>query len=81
MKALKPEPTHPEHFVAMPDHTYLTSKQTAAYLNITTQTLTNWRHKRKGPTYEGQGRFIRYRLGALKEFMSARAKEVKLPPE
>jgi hypothetical protein len=41
----------------------------AKVLDISVQTLRNWRHMRKGPTYLKIGRSVRYRLDDLNTFM------------
>jgi hypothetical protein len=41
----------------------------AKLLDIGVQTLRNWRHMRKGPTYLKIGRSVRYRLDDLNKFM------------
>jgi hypothetical protein len=53
----------------LPDGTYVTGRYAAAYLDTTEPVLGNWRSQRRGPEYVGNGRFIRYRISALKAFM------------
>ena len=48
---------------------YLTARHAAAFLNCPEQTLANWRQQKRGPKFNRIDRFIRYRLGDLKDFM------------
>lgn len=47
----------------------INEKVAAAHLGISVQTLRNWRHLRKGPTYCKIGRAVRYRTSDLEEFV------------
>jgi Helix-turn-helix domain len=58
-----------EEIVSAADHAYLKARHAAAFLNTTEQTLANWRQKKRGPKFNRIDRFIRYRLGDLKDFM------------
>jgi hypothetical protein len=53
--------------------TNLSEKEAADYIGLKSrQTLSNWRHQRKGPAYCRIGRRIIYRLEDLKFYMSLR---------
>jgi len=43
-------------------------KEAAKILNLSVQTLRNWRHLKKGPAYLKLGRSVRYRPEDLYEF-------------
>lgn len=48
----------------------LNTKQAAERLNVEVQTLCNWRHQRRGPSYVKMGRFIMYEDCSLDRFIS-----------
>ena len=48
---------------------YLNDEQAADFLNLSKQTLRNWRCKCRGPAYTKAGRAIRYSFDDLKKFM------------
>lgn len=53
--------------------TLLTTKQAAAFLNVSPRTLQDWRLDRSGPTYIAlSDRAIRYRRSDLEEWLKAR---------
>ena len=47
----------------------LSERQAAKVLDLSVQTLRNWRHLRKGPKYQKLGRSVKYNLDDLKEYM------------
>lgn len=47
----------------------LNDKTTAKMIKMSVQTLRNWRHMRKGPTYLKIGRSVRYRQEDLEKFL------------
>ena len=47
-------------------------QEAAQYLNIKTQTLYNWRHRRRGPNYVLIGAKPMYRAQDLKEYVNDR---------
>jgi excisionase family DNA binding protein len=55
----------------MVDEVYLTPKQTAAYLNISTSTLAKRRLYGGSPRYVKIGRAVRYRKSDLDDFMAS----------
>nr|WP_319522182.1 helix-turn-helix domain-containing protein [uncultured Desulfosarcina sp.] len=44
-------------------------KQASKILGVSVQTLRNWRHLRKGPSYMKMGRAVRYNLDDLQDYM------------
>ena len=48
---------------------YLTTKEAALYLNVSTQFLEICRHRGIGPTYSKAGRAVRYAVDWLDEWM------------
>lgn len=44
-------------------------KQASKILGVSVQTLRNWRHLRKGPSYMKMGRAVRYNLEDLQDYM------------
>jgi excisionase family DNA binding protein len=52
---------------------WLTTKDAATYLSVSTGTLHNWRSAGTGPEYKAVGRLVRYHREALDAFMSAGA--------
>jgi excisionase family DNA binding protein len=44
-------------------------KQASKILSVSVQTLRNWRHLRKGPSYMKMGRAVRYNLEDLQDYM------------
>ena len=65
----------------LPDDAFVSARHAAAVLDTTTSVLANWRSQRRGPTYHGNGDFIRYRLATLHTWMSQRAGEVMMAEE
>jgi len=56
---------------AAPDR-YLTEAEVSELTGLALQTLRNWRHLRRGPSYvRPGGRAIRYPLAAVLKFMQA----------
>ena len=51
----------------------LTDVESAQLLNLSVQTLRNWRSKRIGPPYIKLGRAVRYKLVDLLEWVEKRA--------
>ena len=51
----------------------------ADYLGIAPQTLRNWRHLKKGPSYVKLGRRVLYRLEDLKAFMESHTITTEAP--
>ncbi len=47
-----------------------TTQELADYLKVHTRTLERWRKFHCGPRYEREGRFIRYKLSAIKEWQT-----------
>jgi hypothetical protein len=50
---------------------FLTDVEAAKILAVSPQTLRNYRHLGRGPSYCKKGRLVRYRLTALFDYMSA----------
>lgn len=48
---------------------FMSSKQTAEYLNLSLQTLYNWRSAGFGPRGIRFGRVLRYRLGDVQKWV------------
>jgi excisionase family DNA binding protein len=46
-------------------------KEAAEYLCVAVQTLYNWRHERRGPSYVKMGRKIVYRQNDLDRYMES----------
>jgi hypothetical protein len=60
---------HDDHLVSC--------EHAAAYLGLSVGNLANWRcTKRGGPAFVRQGRVVRYRMGALKAWISARTETI-----
>jgi predicted DNA-binding transcriptional regulator AlpA len=55
----------------------LDEKQTARIMGVAVQTLRNWRHQRKGPSYIKMGRSVRYQLNDIQEYLD----KWKIDPE
>ncbi len=55
---------------ALPDFAPVTSQHAAAFLDTSTGVLANWRSQRRGPRFEKNGDFVRYRISALKAFLA-----------
>jgi hypothetical protein len=55
---------------ARPSAARFTSREAALYLNTTEARLRTWRWQRRGPAYDGTGRFTRYTKGKLDRFMA-----------
>ena len=53
----------------LPDDTWLDPTQTAGALGVTPKLLGQWRCARKGPPYAKLGKAVRYRVGALREYL------------
>lgn len=53
----------------MSTESLLTTKQAAAYLNLSERTLEQWRWEGKGPAFEKVGRLVRYRLSAIEAWL------------
>ena len=53
------------------EKTLFDAKEAAAYLRITTQTLANWRHVKRGPSYRKMGGKILYHEGDLRQFIDS----------
>jgi hypothetical protein len=56
---------------ALPPTAKLTTEETAIYLNCRPQLLRTWRWQKRGPPFEGRGRFVRYTKRNLDAFMAA----------
>lgn len=50
---------------------FLNVPQAAEYLNVSVQTLNNFRHQKRGPSYTRFGRKILYDIQILDQFMDA----------
>lgn len=59
----------------------LTPKEAAAMLRVSTDTLENWRAKRRGPAWaklgEGKRAPVRYRRGDVEAFLKAGSEAVR----
>lgn len=55
----------------MTEETTLTPKEAAELLGVKVQTLTNWRHEKRGPIYTRTRGRITYKLDDLEAFKSA----------
>jgi len=53
------------------DKKLFNTTQAASYLGLKTQTLHNWRHHCKGPSYIKMGRLCFYELQELDRFINA----------
>jgi hypothetical protein len=53
----------------LPDDVWLDPLQAADALGLTTKLLSQWRCARKGPPYAKLGKAVRYRVGALREYL------------
>jgi hypothetical protein len=56
---------------ALPPIARFTSEEAAVYMNCRTELLRAWRWQKRGPAFEGKGRFVRYLKRDLDAFMSA----------
>ena len=57
----------------MNDHeVFLSTREAAAFLRLSPQTLANWRAKRFGPAYHKFGRRVRYKMTDLERFTNSR---------
>jgi hypothetical protein len=65
----------------LPGDAFVSARHAAAVLDTSTSVLANWRSQRRGPTYHGNGDFIRYQLSTLYAWMSQRAGEVTTTEE
>jgi predicted DNA-binding transcriptional regulator AlpA len=54
----------------MNQSTILTDVQAGGEVNLSPQTLRNWRSQRRGPPYFKIGRAVRYNLQDLREWMA-----------
>ena len=54
-----------ENEKATPDRPFLTTKEAAAWLGLTPNTLEKWRVHGGGPPYRKHGRYVRYHLDDL----------------
>ena len=48
---------------------YVNDVEAASLLSASVQTLRNWRHVGRGPTYSKKGTMVRYSLKSLFDFM------------
>lgn len=55
-----------------PAETLLTPAHVAALYGLSQNTLRNWRHLGRGPSYVKLGSAVRYPESALREFLAAR---------
>ena len=55
----------------MTERILLNHKETADYLNISIQTLYNWRHCRKGPNYIMLGRKPMYHIRDIESYLES----------
>ena len=53
----------------LPNDTWLDPTQAADALGVTPKLLGQWRCARKGPPYAKLGKAVRYRVGALREYL------------
>ena len=56
---------------------YLNDEQAAKVLNLSKQTLRNWRSQCRGPVYIKAGRAIRYAMDDLRAYMNRNRVEVQ----
>lgn len=49
----------------------LTTKEAAALLTVSANTLTNWRYEGKGPKFVKFGKHVRYHYETLEAFVAA----------
>jgi hypothetical protein len=55
----------------LPGDVWIDPLQAADALGVTTKLLSQWRCARKGPPYAKLGKAVRYRVGTLREYLSA----------
>ena len=55
----------------------LNEYQASDVLNVSVQTLRNWRHQRKGPAYLKLGRSVRYQIEDIEKYKEKK----KIDPE
>jgi hypothetical protein len=55
---------------ALPTTARFTTDEAALYLNCSTSLLRTWRWQGRGPSFEEQGRMVRYSKGNLDKFMA-----------
>jgi predicted DNA-binding transcriptional regulator AlpA len=56
---------------------FLTPKQLSERWGVTVQTLSNWRHAKKGPRYIKLGGSVRYPISAVERFEKTRRANAK----
>jgi hypothetical protein len=56
---------------ALPPEAKLSTEEASIYLNCRPELLRTWRWQKRGPPFEGKGKFVRYIKGKLDAFMSA----------
>ena len=57
-------------------HTFLTAKEAAQRLTITTKTLANWRHKGSGPSFHKFSGAVRYSVADIDAFIAQANRQV-----
>jgi hypothetical protein len=61
-----------EHREGQPAPRFLTSREVAAVMRTTTQTICRWRRRGSGPMYIRVNGQCLYEIGAVEEFLRAR---------
>jgi excisionase family DNA binding protein len=59
---------------AMPER-LLTTDETAEFLGVPKQTLSNWRCENRGPAYDRVGKYVRYRMSEVMDWLNAQRAE------
>lgn len=60
---------------ALPNEALITPSEGATLLAATPRLLSEWRVKRSGPTYVKVGNQVRYRMGAVREWLAGRERQ------